>query len=194
MRGTKPTFQNIPLYRDSKAEIINPVIINEAHARKPQFNIRTFDNRDVDTRSDTTRQGRHEGNIPYGAGRGPAGESPLSILEQNVVKSDVITGSPTILPGRYSGLERISPSIFNMFKTWIKGLPKSMSTSDKVAVGTGTVIGNVLGYDDTHNQYIRKSINNVSKGLNPAIEWTPFSADNIINNFINKPQPKKFKK
>ena len=103
-------------------------------------------------------------------------------------------GYPSILPGKYSGLERISPSLFNMFKTWIKGLPKSMSTSDKVALGAGTVVGNVLGYDDTHNQYIRKAINNVSEGLNPTIEWTPFSADNIINNIINKPQPKKSKK
>ena len=103
-------------------------------------------------------------------------------------------GYPSILPGKYSGLERISPSLFNMFKTWIKGLPKSMSTSDKVALGAGAVVGNVLGYDDTHNQYIRKAINDVSEGLNPTIEWTPFSAGNIINNIINKPQPKKFKK
>ena len=34
----------------------------------------------VDTRSDTTRQGYHEGRIPQGAGRGSAGQSPLSTL------------------------------------------------------------------------------------------------------------------
>lgn len=63
-----------------------------------------------------------------------------------------ITGAPTILPGRgYSGLEKPAMSLFNMFKTWMRGLPKSMSTSDKAAIGVGTVVGNVLGYDDTHN-------------------------------------------
>lgn len=106
-----------------------------------------------------------------------------------------ITGAPTILPGRgYSGLEKPAMSLFNMFKTWMRGLPKSMSTSDKAAIGVGTVVGNVLGYDDTHNQYIRKSINKVSEGLSPGIEWTPFSAGDVINNFINRPQPKDFRK
>lgn len=36
---------------------------------------------DVDTRSDSTRQGHHEGYIPYGASLGPAGQGPLWLLE-----------------------------------------------------------------------------------------------------------------
>lgn len=39
------------------------------------------DGKDVDTRSDTTRQGYHEGNIPWGAGLDSGGQGPLWLLE-----------------------------------------------------------------------------------------------------------------
>jgi hypothetical protein len=34
---------------------------------------------DEDTRSDTTRKGYHEGRVPFGAGYGPASDSPLAL-------------------------------------------------------------------------------------------------------------------
>ena len=115
------------------------------------------------------------------------------ILPEYMQKTQI--GYPSILPGRYTGLERVTPSLFNMFKTWIKGLPKSLSTSDKITIGAGAVAGNVLGYDDTHNQHIRKTLNKVGKYIEPVIEqsmeWKPFSAEGIIKPFS---EPKKFKK
>lgn len=52
-----------------------------------------LDQLDVDLRSDTTRQGIHEGNIPYGAGNTGVAASPLYLLDAN------ITGNPNIITG-----------------------------------------------------------------------------------------------
>ena len=68
-------------------------------------------------------------------------------------------GYPTLLPGRgYTGLEKPARGLYNMFKTWMKGVPKSMSTSSKVAAGAGAVGGVALGYDDDHKQYVREAL------------------------------------
>ena len=52
-----------------------------------------FGQLDVDLRSDTTRQGIHEGNIPWGAGYTGVAASPLYLLDANV------TGNPNIITG-----------------------------------------------------------------------------------------------
>ena len=80
-------------------------------------------------------------------------------------------GYPTLLPGRgYTGLERPARGLYNMFKTWMKGLPKSMSTSSKVTVGAGAVGGVALGYDDDHKQNVREALRNAEiefpRGIN----------------------------
>lgn len=97
-----------------------------------------------------------------------------------------ITGAPTILPGRgYSGLERPAMGFFNMFKTWLKGIPKNWTTANTVSTGSGVLGGVALGYDDTHNQYVRKGLQKANEATNDYIKWKPFSAENIIENLTN---------
>ena len=76
-------------------------------------------------------------------------------------------GYPSILPGRYTGLERVTPSMIKMFKTWVKGLPKTLTPMDYISAGAGAATGIGLGYDDTHNQHVRKWITNTEKSLQP---------------------------
>lgn len=97
-----------------------------------------------------------------------------------------ITGAPTILPGRgYSGLERPAMGFFNMFKTWIKGLPKTITLKDYLTGAAGVAGGTALGYDDSHNQYVRKGLQKANEVTSNYIEWKPFSAENIIENLTN---------
>lgn len=56
--------------------------------------------------------------IPYGAGKGPAGESPLTLLDQNITSnSNIQTGAPTFLPGRW-----FSPKVVRQFRRYNTGL------------------------------------------------------------------------
>lgn len=84
----------------------------------------------------------------------------MVLLEGNTANNPYIQiGYPTLLPGRgYIGLEKPARGLYNMFKTWVKGVPKSMNTSTKVSIGAGTVGGVALGYDDDHNQYVRETL------------------------------------
>lgn len=108
-----------------------------------------------------------------------------------------ITGAPTILPGRgYSGLERPTMGLFNTFKTWVKGLPKTITLKDYLTGAAGVTGGTVLGYDNTHNQHIKKGLQKANEAINDQIEWRPFSTERIIENLTNPNNKKtpKFKK
>ena len=98
-------------------------------------------------------------------------------------------GYPSILPGKYTGLEKITPGLFQMFKTWVKGLPKTLTPMDYISAGTGAATGIGLGYDDTHNQYVRKWITDTEKSLQPS----PQAPSKPFIEFIKNNKPK-FKK
>ena len=105
--------------------------------------------------------------IPYGAGKGPAADSPMRLFNDPYVG----IGMMAMAPIASRGFSSTKPASVNKFSTYIKGLPKSMSTSDKVAIGAGTVGGVALGYDDNHNQYVREGLRKMGiefpQGLNP---------------------------
>lgn len=111
-------------------------------------------------------QGGSLNGIPfYQKGTNEGGIKREIKLPEYMTKQQI--GYPSILPGRYTGLERLTPGIFGMFKTWLKGLPKTLTPMDYISTGAGAATGIGLGYDDTHNQYVRKWITNTEKSLQP---------------------------
>jgi hypothetical protein len=52
-----------------------------------------------------------------------------------------------------------------MFKTWMKGLPKTITLKDYLTGAAGVVGGTALGYDDTHNQYVRKGLQKANEAI-----------------------------
>lgn len=130
--------------------------------------------------------------IPFYQGGTPEGGIKEIKLPEYMTKQQI--GYPPILPGRFTGLERLNPGIFRMFITWLKGLPKTLTPTDYISAGAGAAGGVGLGYDDTHNQNVRKFLTNIEEKLQPSIEWTPFSANKIVESVTSKPKKKPFKK
>lgn len=129
----------------------------------------------ADNTSVASRPQLIQNKIPYGAGKGPAADSPMKLFNDPYIQGGLMAMAP--LASR--GFSSTKPASVNKFSTYIKGLPKSMSTSDKVAIGAGTVGGITLGYDDNHNQYVREGLRKMGiefpQGLNPK-------GDSIYNN------------
>ena len=78
---------------------------------KRRFSLETVYPSNEDTRSDTTRKGYHEGRVPFGAGYGPAADSPYALIEfigsRGPIEYDpnLITGiapTPNIIPAKAS--------------------------------------------------------------------------------------------
>ena len=88
---------------------------------------------DVDTRSDTTRRGQHEGQIPWGAGNGPAGQGPLELLEVGPGMTN-----PNLQYGEAPGIG-LNP------KSVLKGLKKGLKNFNRM--------GGMQSYDD----YVREA-------------------------------------
>jgi hypothetical protein len=76
----------------------------------------------VDTRSDTTFKGYHEGHIPYGAGKGQAGKNPfmeiLSAIDDATSNKNpnIIIGEPTILPGKWDAVDALYKGAPTLYK------------------------------------------------------------------------------
>ena len=135
------------------------------------------------------KQGGSLNGIPFMQAGTPKGGIKKEYVLPEYMKKP-ITGAPTILPGRgYSGLEKPALGLFNMFKTWVKGLPKTLTPADYISAGAGAAGGIGLGYDDTHDQNIRKWITNTEKSLQPP----PQTPSKPFIEFIKTNKPK-FKK
>ena len=137
------------------------------------------------------QQGGSLNGIPFYQEGTPKGGLKEIKLPEYMQKKQI--GYPSILPGRYTGLERVTPSVIKMFKTWIKGLPKTITPKDYMLTGASAIGGVGLGYDDTHNQNVRKGLQKANEFINKQqlIDWQPFSAGRVIDNLI---QPNPFKK
>lgn len=75
----------------------------------------------IDTRSDTTRQGYHEGSVPWGAGNGPAGQSPLALIDYTLnYNPKVDEGSQYYDPTYTPPITGIAPSVGFSKKDFLK--------------------------------------------------------------------------
>jgi len=119
----------------------------------------------------------------------------MALFDENTTNNPHMQiGYPTLLPGRgYTGLEKPARGLFNMFKTWVKGAPKSISTADKVAAGAGAIGGVALGYDDDHKQYVRETLRDAGiefpRGINQrgdSIYDRRHPTDYILRTIFNK--------
>lgn len=68
---------------------------------------------DEDTRSDTTRQGYNEHGVPFDAGRGPAGDSPLKILDIVNEKTAAVPRRAGLVMGEPPAVGIRNPGMFN---------------------------------------------------------------------------------
>ena len=88
---------------------------------KPRRYLENVPGINVDTRSDTTRQGYHEGTIPYGAGSGLNVLGPVGLVIKGIDELDRQTNmtredSPIYHPGLITG---VAPNPTRINSSWI---------------------------------------------------------------------------
>lgn len=83
--------------------------------------------KDVDTRSDTTRQGYHEGVIPWGAGLGSAGQGLLSLFDyMQQPLANIGSNNTNLIYGHAPAVGRLAGgAIGRLFGSGIKSLGKA---------------------------------------------------------------------
>ena len=90
---------------------------------KPRRYLENVSGINVDTRSDTTRKGYHEGTIPYGAGSGLNVLGPIGLVIKGIDELDRQTNmtredSPIYHPGLITG-EAPTPGVKRINSSWI---------------------------------------------------------------------------
>ena len=135
---------------------------------------------DVDTRSDTTRRGYHEGLPAYGAvdARNTAGLWDL--MNYRVVGDNVITGEPTLLPGRINNvlaMEKEAPTIFKMLSENPKGMRDLLQ---EVKVGIGDYFSKVYKPFNGLARKIKTYLETGDKNLLKEIEDWAVENKNIL--------------
>ena len=124
----------------------------------------------VDTRSDTTRKGYHEGTIPYGAGRGLNVLGPIGLVAKGIDELDRQTNmtredSPIYHPGLITG-EAPVPGIGKVAKA--RGMIRSMKDAVKASGKTYSpaLRGNAKSYN--YNAITANDVFNESKIVSGA--------------------------
>lgn len=136
------------------------------------------DGKDVDTRSDTTRQGYHEGNIPWGAGLDSGGQGPLWLLE-NVGAG---MGNPNLITG-HAPATSISTNTLNLQRAAAPYLNKVSGKSNALTREYRARFGDLF---DTRKVTDRQ-LNAVmyGRGLAASAEQGKYGAYNSATNRLN---------
>ena len=135
---------------------------------------------DVDTRSDTTRQGYHEGLPAYGAADASNTAGLWDLMNHKVVSGDVITGEPTLLPGRINNvlaMEKEAPTIFKMLSENPKGMRDLLQ---EFKIGTGTAWSRVYKPFNAMGRKIKTFLETGDKSLLREIEEWAIRNKNIL--------------
>lgn len=138
---------------------------------------------DEDTRSDTIRQGYHEGDIPYGAGNGPAGDSPLKILDivneetAAIPRDKVLIGEPPAVGLRNPGMFS-SDFLARTFKP--KGVGKApMFMTEEVRRNTANLKAALGTYDGRGSSLLTKQAKSWIEHNKGKVDLSQFSAEEI---------------
>lgn len=135
---------------------------------------------DVDTRSDTTRRGYHEGLPAYGAADAHNTAGLWDLMNYRVVGDNVITGEPTLLPGRINNvlaMEKEAPTIFKMLSENPKGMRDLLQ---EVKVGIGDYFSKVYKPFNGLARKIKTYLETGDKNLLKEIEDWAVQNKNIL--------------